>query len=76
MLIDFHTHCFPDKIAHSAINKLSFASGGLKNYTDGTYIGLKNSMQKNNVDISVVLSIATNASQQKNVNDFAASLNN
>lgn len=76
MLIDFHTHCFPDKLADSAINKLSFVSGGLKNYTDGTYSGLKNSMKKNNVDISVVLSIATNAAQQKNVNDFAASLNN
>lgn len=76
MLIDFHTHAFPDKIAKRAVEKLSFASGGLKYHTDGTADGLKRSMAEGNVDISVVLSIATNASQQKNVNDFAAFLNN
>ena len=75
MLIDFHTHCFPEKIASKAIEKLSFASGGLKPHTDGTLSGLKNSMKKNGVDISVALSIATNATQQKNVNDFAAEVN-
>lgn len=75
MLIDFHTHCFPDKIAKPAVEKLSYASGGLKPHTNGTLEGLKNSMQKNNVDISVALSIATNAAQQKNVNDFAAHIN-
>ena len=76
MLIDFHTHCFPQKIAQMAIDKLSFVSGGLEYHTDGTVEGLKQSMQKNGVDISVVLNIATNAKQQKNVNDFAASINN
>lgn len=75
MLIDFHTHCFPKKIAEKAIEKLSFASGGLMPYTDGTLEGLKQSMKKGNVDVSVVLSIATNAHQQKSVNDFAASIN-
>lgn len=76
MLIDFHTHCFPDKLAERAIQKLSFASGGLNPYTNGTVDGLKKSMQDNNVDISVVLNIATNANQQKNVNNFATSINN
>ncbi|MBQ8740458.1 MAG: amidohydrolase family protein [Clostridia bacterium] len=76
MLIDFHTHCFPDKIAGRAIEKLAFVSGGLQPYTDGTVDGLKQSMQKGGVDISVVLNIATNAHQQKSVNDFAASTNN
>ena len=76
MLIDFHTHCFPDKIAEKAIEKLSFASGGLLNYTDGTVGGLKAGMEKNNIDAAVVLNIATNANQQKNVNDFAATVNN
>ena len=28
MLIDFHTHCFPEKIAAKAVEKLSFASSG------------------------------------------------
>ena len=75
MLIDFHTHCFPDKIALSAVNKLSFVSGGLTPYTDGTVSGLRTLMKQSGVDKSVVLGIATNARQQKNVNDFAASIN-
>lgn len=75
MLIDFHTHCFPEKIAETAINKLSFVSGGLKPYTNGTLNGLLDSMKKHSVQKSVVLSIATNEKQQKNVNDFASEIN-
>jgi len=75
MLIDFHTHCFPDVIAPKAVSKLSFASGGLNPHTNGTLSDLKRSMKEYNVDISVVLSIATNGKQQKNVNDFAATVN-
>ena len=75
MLVDFHTHCFPDKIALKAVEKLSFASGGLKPNTDGTVAGLQELMAKTGVDKAVVLNIATNATQQRNVNDFAASIN-
>ena len=75
MLIDFHTHCFPEKIAQKAVEKLSFASGGLKNHTDGTVNGLRKLMAESGVDTAVVLNIATNAHQQKNVNDFAAAIN-
>lgn len=76
MVIDFHTHCFPEKIAGKAVEKLSFASGGLKYYTDGTLSGLKCLMKEQGVDKAVVLNIATNAHQQASVNDFAASINN
>lgn len=76
MLIDFHTHCFPEAIAEKAIEKLSYASGGLQPYTNGTVEGLRSAMRAGGVDISVVLSIATNAHQQKKVNDFAAFINN
>ncbi len=75
MLIDFHTHAFPDKIAQNAIGKLQHASGGFVPYTDGTVSGLKQSMKEGNTDVSVVLNIATNARQQRAVNDFAASIN-
>ncbi len=75
MLIDFHTHCFPDKIAEKALTRLSFASGGMIPSTDGTSAGLLSLMDEQGVDISVVLNIATNAGQQRNVNDFAASIN-
>ncbi len=76
MLIDFHTHAFPDCIGPAAVEKLSLASGGLEPHTDGTVAGLRRSMAAGGVDLSVVLSIATNAHQQKSVNDFAASINN
>ena len=46
MLIDFHTHAFPDHIAHKAMGTLSHASGGLKPQTDGTISSLKEEMQK------------------------------
>ena len=74
LVIDFHTHCFPDKIAKKTIEKLSYVSGGLIPQTDGTKDSLLYLMSKDGVDKSVVLSIATNANQQKNVNDFAISL--
>lgn len=76
MLIDFHTHCFPNKIADRAIQKLAHASGGFTPYTDGTVDGLLSSMKRGKVDVSVVLNIATNAHQQASVNDFAAATNN
>lgn len=75
MLIDFHTHCFPTKIASRALENLSFVSGGLTPYTDGTAEGLLASMDRHGVDKSVVLNIATNPRQMHSVNDFAASVN-
>ena len=76
MLIDFHTHCFPDKIAQKALEKLAYSSGGMEYYTDGTIGGLKKSMQEEDVDVAVILNIATNEHQMESVNNFAASVNN
>ena len=75
MLIDFHTHIFPDNLAARALSRLSYVSGGLTPYTDGTTKGLLSSMEKEGVDRSVVLNIATNPHQMHSVNDFAASVN-
>lgn len=74
MIIDFHTHCFPDKIAGKAIDSLSKAAA-LIPQADGTANGLLNSMKENKVDVSVVLSIATTPHQMESVNNFAAELN-
>lgn len=71
MLIDFHTHAFPEKIAARAVGKLAQDSGGLVPQTNGTLASLKEEMAKDGVDISVVLSIATNPKQQTNVNNYA-----
>lgn len=74
-LIDFHTHAFPEKIAARAVSKLAYASGGLEPQTDGTLAGLRAAMQKEGVDLSVVLAIATNPHQQTAVNDYALEMN-
>lgn len=75
MLIDFHTHIFPVKIAPKAIKNLSEKAGGTKPYHDGTQSGLIRYMQTYGVDKAVVLNIATNPGQQRSVNDFAAAVN-
>ena len=71
MLIDFHTHAFPEKIAGRAVSSLSQACGGLVPQTDGTLASLKAEMEKDGVTLAVVQSIATNPKQQPKVNDFA-----
>lgn len=75
MLIDFHTHVFPDRIAQRAVSGLSQGCGGMVPQTDGTLNSLKEQMDTDGVDISVVLSIATNPKQQTNVNNFAMEIN-
>jgi len=75
MLIDFHTHAFPDKLASRAVGTLSYACGGLIPQTDGSLSSLKKEMAKDGVDISVVQNIATNPKQQTNVNNFAIEIN-
>jgi predicted TIM-barrel fold metal-dependent hydrolase len=74
-IIDFHAHCFPDGLAERALSVLSHEGGGLRPWFDGTVKGLLASMDKYGVQKSVALSIATKASQQTAVNNFAASIN-
>ena len=70
MLIDFHTHAFPDKIALRAIAQLA-ERAKMTPETDGTVAGLLAKMDLWGVDRSVVCNIATNVKQQASVNDFA-----
>ena len=74
MIIDFHTHIFPDKIAVRTIEALE-AKAGLTASTDGTLNGLLTSMEAAGVDMSVVLPVVTKPSQFETVNTFAASVN-
>lgn len=73
MLIDFHTHVFPDRIAEAALSKLSLA-GSMAPYGDATVKGAIQRMKLWGVDRSVVLNIATNPRQERSVNEFAVSL--
>ena len=70
MVIDFHTHAFPDELAKKAIPKLA-ANGNIANVGDGTVRSLLAEMGRSGVDRAVILNIATNAKQQTNVNNFA-----
>ena len=74
MVIDFHTHTFPDSVAPRAIAQLS-ERGGIKPHTEGTLSALKESMRKNGVDISVILPVATSVHQVESINRTAAALN-
>lgn len=74
MIIDFHTHTFPDKIADKTIEHLS-KKGGVQPYRKGTLCALKESMAKGGVDISVVLPVATAAKQVETINKLSAELN-
>lgn len=75
MVIDFHTHAFPDALSQKALSVLSKSSGNMLPVTDGTVRGLLAAMDKSGVDKAVVLGIATNPKQQHNVNNFAAAIN-
>lgn len=74
MIIDFHTHIFPDKIAASAVQKLSHTSHTVP-FSDGTVVGLISSMQNSDVDHSVILPVATSPKQVPGINDSAACIN-
>ena len=73
MIIDFHTHTFPDRIAGSAIDHLS-RSGHVRPWTDGTNRALTQSMRRAGIDCSVILPVATSPSQVEKVNNSSAAL--
>ena len=74
MVIDIHTHIFPDKIAAEVIEKLSRTSRA-RYFSDGTLNGLLESMKNSGIDVSAVLPVATAPRQVVKINDFAAQIN-
>lgn len=73
MLIDFHVHMFPDAIAARTIDKLQRVSGFIP-LTDGTQAASRALLRQNGCDLGVVMPIATNAHQQRSVNDWVKSI--
>jgi predicted TIM-barrel fold metal-dependent hydrolase len=73
MIIDFHTHIFPEKIAQKTIEMLSKVSN-IKAYTDGTRDGLIKSMRENGIAMSVVQPVMTKPSQFDTLNGYAESI--
>ena len=74
MIIDFHTHTFPDKIAGSVIGKLQRLSRS-RPFTNATNDGLRRSMEQSGIDLSILLPVMTNAGQVHKLNDLAARIN-
>lgn len=71
MIIDFHTHMFPDKIAERTITFLESVSN-TRAFTDGTYKGLEKSSIAAGIDVSVALPIVTNPAQFDSIHRFAS----
>ncbi len=60
--IDIHTHAFPDDIAGRAMEKLK-AAGDVPAYGEGTVKDLLRSMDRADIDVSVICPIATKPQQ-------------
>lgn len=72
MIIDAHTHVWPDKIAPLAL--AGNPVPGLEARGDGTVGGLMRDMSTSGVDVSCCLAIANEARHLDRVNEFAAGL--
>ncbi|MBE5763640.1 MAG: hypothetical protein E7338_05410 [Clostridiales bacterium] len=73
MVIDFHNHFYPDKIAAAAIEKLTTCAD-IVAYTDGTLSGLSEDLTKSGYDLGVVLPVATAPKQVENINTRAVAV--
>ncbi|MBR2263647.1 MAG: amidohydrolase family protein [Firmicutes bacterium] len=67
MIIDFHTHTFPDRIAGRVLRSLSNASRTLP-VVDGTIGGLTANMKAAGVDFAVNLPVMTRPDQVESLN--------
>ncbi len=74
MIIDFHTHYYPDKIADRALSSI-ISVAGMKPATDGTRTGLLASMNESGIDLSLGLPLANTPDNVRGINRWAA-LNN
>ena len=74
MIIDLHTHIFPERIAARTISLLE-EKGGIRAATDGTAGGLLAAMEKAGVDLAVSLPVLTSPTQFEGVNRYAAEIN-
>lgn len=74
MIIDFHTHIFPEKIASRAIASLE-QKAKMRAHVSGVEASLRASMDKSGVDLSIILPVVTNPHQFETVNRVAVETN-
>lgn len=70
MIIDFHGHIFPERIAEHAVRGME-NSGIIRACISGTRRALRTSMQQNGIDYTVLLPVATKPSQFESLNAYA-----
>jgi hypothetical protein len=69
MIIDFHTHVFPDQKSSMILTSLS-KRADIPHFTDGTLSGLLNSMENGGIHLSVISRITTRADQVMSINQW------
>lgn len=74
MIIDFHTHVYPDAMAERIMAALGSVPG-VQGHTDGTLKGLLNSMSTAGIDKSVILPVNTRKGQFDSITKFALAIN-
>lgn len=70
MIIDFHTHAFPEKIAARALADLKM-NINIEPCTNGTVDDLLSVLHENNIDVGVELNIAVKEGSEKTINKTA-----
>jgi len=73
MIIDIHTHIFPDELAARAIATL-MARASVPAYTEGTCASLCDSVRRAGVDYAVTAPVATKPSQVRAINAAAVQM--
>lgn len=74
MIIDIHTHTYPDKIAAKTVAKLKEVAG-IAAHGEGTVDDLSEKAGEAGVDYSLVLPVATNVHQVATINEAAFKIN-
>lgn len=68
-IIDVHTHIFPDDLAERALKQLTGRSGKTA-FLDGTATGLRASMRRHGIALSVTMPVSTRPRQTESINNF------
>lgn len=74
MIIDFHTHVFPDAMAQKTVEFLKSKSM-TEAFTDGTVADLSAKSKRAGVELSVALPVVTNPLSTRKINVFASKVN-
>ena len=73
MIIDIHTHAFPDALARKIIPNMA-KGAGVPARTDGTLGGLTDALKKAGADIGVLQQVATRPGQSGGINEWTVSV--